>query len=47
MITTVSLTADHIYTLLGLSLFYAGIILRIIGYKFGDNNAGIIGYLQE
>ena len=30
---------------LGLSL-YAGIILRIIGYKFGKNNAGIIGCLQ-
>ena len=30
-------------SVLGLSLYYAGIILRIIGYKFGKNNAGIIG----
>ena len=26
--------------------YYAGIILRIIGYKFGKNNVGIIGCLQ-
>ena len=25
--------------------YYAGIILRIIGYKFGENNAEIIGCL--
>ena len=30
---------------IGLSLL-ASIILRIIGYKFGKNNAGIIGCLQ-
>ena len=26
--------------------YYVVIILRIIGYKFGENNTGIIGCLQ-
>ena len=26
--------------------YYAGIVLRIIGYKFDENNAGIIGCLR-
>ena len=31
---------------LGLKL-YAGIILRIIGNKFGESNAGIIGFCKH
>ena len=27
-------------------IYYVGIILRIIGHNFGENNAGIIGCLQ-
>ena len=33
--------------IVGLSLLCQHIILRIIGHKFGKNNAGIIGCLQN
>ena len=36
----------HAWHWLSLSYMTAWIILRIINYKFGENNAGIIGYLQ-
>ena len=40
--------APHLctYTVLGLSLLYDIILLTIVGYKFGENIAGIIGCLQ-